>query len=246
MFPTFNLGSLSFPTGPLSALLATWLAIELASRRGQKHGLNYDELLGVLILALVAGIVAARIGHVVVFWSAYRTHLLDILALRPTGLNPLPGIIAAVVGGYAFLVRRRMDPGKVSASILTGLVGGGVLYYLGSFLSGRLVGTISEMPWALPYGNQLRHPVGLYLALGCLPIWIFLWYRDWNPQRELWVGIFCISLLLLFAESFVLYRGVSPIVRWPQLAYLMAAVGSAQLLARGDKQQKRSTILQET
>ncbi len=246
MFPTINLGSLSFPTGPLSAVLATWLAIELASRRGQKHGLSYDELLGVLILALASGIVAARLGHVVIFWSAYQTHFLDILAFRPTGLNPLPGIIGAVVVGYAFLVRRRMDPVKVSASILTGLVGGGVLYFLGSFMSGRLVGTISEMPWALPFGNQLRHPVGLYLALGCLPIWILLWYRDWHPQRELWVGIFCTSLLLLFAEAFVLYRGVSPLLRWPQLAYLIAAVGSAQILARRNSQQKRSTNLQET
>jgi len=246
MFPTVHLGSIAYPTGPLSALLAAWLAMELASRRGQQHGLNYDEVLGGLILTLVTGLVAARLGHVATFWSAYQAHWLDILAFRPTGLHPLPGIVAAVAVGYAFLVRRRMDPVKFGAAVLTGLIGGGVLYFLGSFLSGRLVGTISEMPWALPYGNQLRHPVGLYLGLGCLPIWLLLWYGNWPAQRELWLGLFCASLLLLFTEAFVLYRGASPVVRWPQLAYLAAAVGSALLLARQDRRPDPTTRPQET
>lgn len=232
MFPTVNLGSIAFPTGPLSALLAVWLAMELASRRGQKLGLKYDDLLGGLILALVIGIVAARLAHVMEFWSAYQGHMLDILALRPTGLSAFPGIATAGVAGYGFMVWRRMDPVKVGASVLTGLVGGGVLFFLGAFLSGRIVGTTSELPWALPYGNHLRHPVGLYLSLGCLPIWILLWYRERAPQRELLIGVFCTSLLLLFVEAFVLYRGPTPMVRWPQLAYLLAASGSAFLLAR--------------
>ena len=232
MFPSLNIGSISFPTGPLSALLAVWLAMELASRRGQKHGLNYDHVLGALILALVTGILAARLSHVFEFWSAYQAHPLEILALRPTGLTTMPGIIAAAVSCYVFMIRRRMDPVKVGASVLTGLAGGGVMFFIGSFLSGRIVGTTSELPWALPYGNHLRHPVGLYLALGCLPIWILLWYRDRSAQRELLIGVFFTSLLLLFSEAFVLYRGPTPLVRWPQLAYLMAATGSALLLAR--------------
>ena len=242
MFPTLNLGSIAFPTGPLSALLAAWLAMELASRRGQKHGLRYDDVLGALIVALITGMVAARLGHVVTFWSAYQAHWLDILALRPTGLNPLSGILAAVAAGYVFLVRRRMDPVTFGAAVLTGLLGGGILYFLGSFLSGRLVGIVSEMPWALPYGNHLRHPVGLYLALGCLCIWLLLWYGDWPAQRELWIGLFCASLLLLFAEAFVLYRGASPLVRWPQLAYLAAAAGSALVLARQDRSSGSSSL----
>ncbi len=235
MFPTIQIGSVAFPTGPLSALLAAWLAMELTARRGQKHGLHYDAVLGVLIVALVVGIVAARLGHVVAFWSAYQSHWQDILAFRPTGLNPLPGMVAAVVAGYALLIRRRLAPVPFGAAVLTGLVGGGILYFLGSFLSGRLVGTVSNLPWALPYGNQLRHPVGLYLALGCLAIWVLLWYGDRPAWQELWLGLFCVSLLLLFAEAFVLYRGASPIVRWPQLAYLAAAAGSARLLARPDR-----------
>ena len=108
------------------------------------------------------------------------------------------------------------------------------------------MGTVSDMPWSLPYGNHLRHPVGLYLALGCLLIWLLLWYRDWPAQRELWIGIFCTSLLLLFVEAFVLYKGASPLVRWPQLVYLAAAAGSALLLARQYRQADSATQPQET
>lgn len=232
MYSTLNLGPVALPTGPLSALLAAWLAIELAARMGQRHDLDYDDMLGMFILALGAGIIASRLWHVFSYWSAYRTHLSDILALRPAGLPPWPGYVCAFITAYGFMLVRRLDPVAAGAATLTGLVGGGTIYFLGSFLSGRLIGTVSEAPWALPYGDTLRHPTALYLALGCLFIWLLLWYRDSEARRTLFTGVFLSALLLLITEAFTLYRWYSPGIRWPQVGYLLAAVASATALAR--------------
>lgn len=232
MHPTLTLGSIALPTGPLSALLAAWLAIELAARRARRFGLSYEDVLTGLIIALAAGIAAARIGHGVRFWTVYQTHLQDLFALRPSGLEPWPGAIAAAVALYVFAVRKRLDPVKTAAASMTGLVGGGIVYYFGSFLSGRIVGTVTEAPWATAYGSQMRHPTGLYLAVGCLLLWGFLWYLDAAPRKEFLLGLFGASLLLLFGEAFILYRGPSPILRWPQVAFMAAAACSAWGLSR--------------
>lgn len=232
MYPSLNLGSVALPTGPLSALLAVWLAIELAARRGQRYGLPYDELLGMFMAALAAGIAAARLWHVLSYWSAYRDHLADILALRPTGLAPVPGYVAAFLAAYAYMIARRMDPVAAGAAALAGLAGGGAVYFFGSYLSGRVIGTVSALPWALPYGDATRHPVGIYLALGCVPIWMQAWYGKAEPRKALLRGLFLFALLFLFAEAFTLYRWYNPPIRWPQLGYLLTAVAAATALAR--------------
>ncbi len=232
MFPSLQLGSVSLPTGPLTALLAVWLAIEIAARMGRRHGLQYDDLFGLFMLALTVGILGARLGHVFAFWDVYRAHPGDILSLRPAGLSVLPGVICACVTAYVFLIVRRMDPVIAMAATLTGLVAGGTIYFIGSFLSGRVIGTPSPMPWAVPYGDLFRHPVGLYQALGCALIWLILWYRTLDVSQILLTGLFLCGLLFLFTDAFVIYRWTSPILRWPQVGYLGIAVLSALLLAR--------------
>ncbi len=232
MYSSIQLGSVSLPTGPLTALLAVWLAIEIAARMGRRYNVNYDDLFGMFVVSLVVGVLAARLWHVSSFWEVYRANLWDILSLRPSGLSPTPGLIGAGLAAYGFLIVRKLDPAIAAAATLTGLAAGGTLYFMGSFLSGRVIGTVSDMPWAVPYGDMLRHPVGLYQALGCGFIWVVLWYRNMDIQQVLLLGLFLCSLLFLFTDSFVVYRWDSPLIRWPQAGYLVMAVSSALLLAR--------------
>lgn len=232
MYSSLQLGSVALPTGPLTSLLAVWLAIEIAARMGRRYGVNYDDLFGMFVTALVVGILASRLWHVVSFWEVYQANLLDILSLRPSGLSPLPGLICAGLGAYGFLIVRKLDPAIAAAATLTGLVAGGTLYFMGSFLSGRVIGTVSSLPWSVPYGDMLRHPVGLYQALGCALIWIVLWYRSMDMHQVLLNGLFLCSLLFLFTDAFIVYKWDSPLLRWPQVGYLGMAVLSALLLAR--------------
>ncbi len=232
MYSSLQLGSVSLPTGPLSSLLAVWLAIEIAARMGKRFGVSYDDLFGMCMAALATGILTARLWHVFSFWGVYQTNLLDILSLRPTGLSTVPGLVCACLGAYGFLIVRKLDPTVAAAATLTGLVAGSTLFFMGSFLSGRVIGTVSDMPWAVPYGDMLRHPAGLYQALGCALIWMLLWYRSMDKHQVLLIGLFFCSLLFLFTDTFIVYKTANSLLRWPQAGYLVIAVTSALGLAR--------------
>lgn len=206
MHSTIQLGSVALPAGPLTSLLAVWLATEVAARLGRRYGITYDRMFGLCTSALLAGLVVARLAHVIAFWEVYSQSLLDILALRPGGLTPWPGILGAFAAGWLYLMRFRLDPEPAGAALLTGLVAGGVVWTIGGYLTGRVVGTETSMVWAAMYGEQARHPTGLYQSLGCAAIWALLWYRTLDPRRVLLTGLFLVALLFLATEGFRIGR----------------------------------------
>lgn len=232
MYSTIQFGSLALPTGPLTSLLAIWLAVEISARMGRRYQVNYDDLFGVSMFALLAGLVGARLWHVFTYWDVYRSHLMDILSLRPTGLAPVPGYVCAFIAAYGVMIWRKLDPETAGATILTGLMAGGIVLFTGAFLSGRLIGTLSEAPWAAPYGDTRRHPAGLYQALGCLIVWCILWYRPMEPRRVILSAAFFGALVFLVTEAFIVQKWSGPFVHLPQIGYLLTATGSALILAR--------------
>ena len=224
MHSTIQLGSVALPAGPLTSLLAVWLATEVAARMGRRYGMTYDRMFGLCTTALLAGLVVARLAHVIAFWEVYRQSLLDVLALRPGGLTPWPGIIGAFAAGWLYLMRHRLDPEPAGAALLTGLVAGGVVWAIGGYLTGRVVGTETDMVWAAMYGEQARHPTGLYQSLGCAAIWVLLWYRALDPRRVLLTGLFLVALLFLATEGFRIGRSEALWLDGIQIGWLGLAV----------------------
>ena len=80
MLPVIQLGPLSLPTGPLALLLAVGRAggWRVGVRR---KGLDGDDIYNGGC-GLAAGLVAARLAHVIVYWDAYRTQLLEIFGFN--------------------------------------------------------------------------------------------------------------------------------------------------------------------
>ena len=224
MHSTIQLGSVALPAGPLTSLLAVWLATEVAARMGRRYDLTYDRLFGLCTSALLAGLVVARLAHVIAFWEVYSQSLLDVLALRPGGLTPWPGIIGAFVAGWIYLIRFRLDPEPAGASVLTGLAAGGGVWTIGGYLTGRVVGTETDMVWAAMYGEQARHPTGLYQSLGCAAIWALLWYRTLEPRKVLLTGLFLVAALFLLTEGFRIGRSDELWLDAVQIGWLVLAL----------------------
>ncbi len=235
MYPTLPLGPISLPTGPVFALLAFWFGLETAARYSRRVGGHPDEVWNTGLLAVLAGLIVARLFHAVQFWAIYSAEPLLVFSLRPSGFSWGPGLAAALVGGYAYLWRRRSDPLRVAAALAVGGLATGVVLGVGAHLTGSAVGMPSTLPWAMPHYGELLHPVGYYRALGLL-LWLaamWAWDRGRQPARTLWMAAFGAALVWLIAEAF---RAEPPLLgpfRSGQIAALALALVASLILARG-------------
>ncbi len=178
----------------VGTLLAAWLASKLALKYGQNPDLIWDALPWLL----VAGIVGARIWHVLTppasmqarGWSAnyYFSHPLDALAVWNGGL----GIPGAIIGGsLALYIYCRKT--KTSFAILVDMIAPGrhwgrQLDAGATLINQELYGAPSTLPWAITidpayplpaYQNiATYHPLFLYES-----IWSLL-----NMGLLLWLG----------------------------------------------------------
>ncbi|HXF60382.1 MAG TPA: prolipoprotein diacylglyceryl transferase family protein [Caldilineaceae bacterium] len=234
MYPTLPFGPLSLPTGPVLAIFAAILALDVAGRYGRRLGLDPDDLWNVGLIALAVGLIVARLWNVFQFWSIYQAEPVLIFSLRPSGFEFWPGVVAAAIAGYLYLLGRALDPARVAAALAVGGLAGGVILSISGHATGAILGTLSDAPWALPYFGEPRHPVGLYRAVGlallCLVIWMAADVR--RPGRVIWLSVLGYSLLRLIADSFLQTEALLGSLRLSQVLALLAALVATLALAR--------------
>lgn len=234
MYPTLPFGPLSLPTGPVLAIFAVILTLDIAGRYGRRLGLHPDDVWNVGLIALTAGLIVARLWNVFQFWYIYQSEPLLIFSIRPSGFEFWPGLIAALIAGYVYLFRHALDPLRVAAALAVGALAGNVVLAISGFATGTLLGTDSDAPWALPYFGETRHPVGLYQALASAIVCVLLWFLAdrQRPGRVLLVAVLGYSLLRLVTDGFLAQATLLGSMRASQVIALMVALVVVLLLAR--------------
>ena len=181
------------------AVAAAWLA----EREARRKGLNGELVWDMLVWVLIAGIIGARIWHILtppesmkaagITTQFYLTHPLDALEIWNGGL----GIPGAVVGGLLALLiytRRHHLNFAVWADIAApALALGQAIGRWGNFVNHELYGAPTNLPWKIyiPPENRLPgfqdvsyyHPLFLYeslwdLANMALLLWLSRRYED--------------------------------------------------------------------
>lgn len=243
MYPTLPLGPLSLPTAPFVILLAVTFGLEMAGRYGRRTGLNADAIWNTGLLAILTGLVVARLWNVLAFWPIYLDEPLLLFSLRPSGFVLWPGVVAALIAGYWSLWRQALDPVCVVAAFAVGGVAASIIWSAGAYLTGELVGTRTELPWALPYFGELRHPVALYQAFGLWLLFVMLWVnsRRLTPGRTILLAGFGYSVLRLVTDAFMADAATVGGLRVTQIVALTAALFCSLLLARTANQSAPTT-----
>jgi prolipoprotein diacylglyceryltransferase len=179
--------------------------LEIAGRYGRRLGLFADDVWNTGLIALLGGLIVARLWNVLQFWSVYTHEPLLVLSIRPSGFAFWPGVCAVLLIGYLYLLRRALPPMRIGAAFVVGGVAAGIVLSIGAFLTGSLLGTPSTGPWALPYFDELRHPVALYQAVGLWLVFIFLWARTppRRPGRTMHLALWGYALVRLITDAFV-------------------------------------------
>jgi phosphatidylglycerol---prolipoprotein diacylglyceryl transferase len=186
----------------IAFLVGTWLAL----RESRRLGLDEDQVVTVILVALVAGVVGARTLYVAEHLRDFRGTYLSVLALWQGGLTLYGGIVAGTVAGL-FVARRTGLPMWVTADALApSLVLGTVFGRVGCFLNGCCYGHPTRLPWGvvfpadsfagLEFGPAPVHPAQLYFAAAGLVLFVL----GWLVRRRMRVpGVLFWSLIALLA-----------------------------------------------
>lgn len=246
-----NLDPIAFTLGPLTVrwyglayvagfALAAFIIYRVARR--WRLGMSEDNLLTLMVCAIVGVVIGGRLGYVLFYGDGYYlAHPLEILAFSQGGMSFHGGLVGLLIGG-AVAARLTHIPYLTLADM--GAVAAPIGLFFGrcaNFVNGELWGAPTDWPIGVVFGGAAgmmpRHPSQLYeavlegLVIFCV---LFALSRKVPPRPR---GTFVGAFLLLYG----VFRFLIEFVREPdaQLGYLwggwltMGQVLSAPLVIAG-------------
>lgn len=219
------------------------LALFYVMKRRSQFGLSSDNIIDVLIWALPAGIIGARLYYVVFNFSLYKNNLLDIFKIWNGGLAIYGGIIGAIIAIYIFSKVKKIKFGAILDIGAYGFLIGQAVGRWGNFINreafGRQTEIFCRMGLTDAAGNTIFvHPTFLYESLwnvlGLLLLHIFskLGKRRYDGQifamYVTWYGFGRMLIEGLRTDS--LYIG-STGIRVSQLLAALTVIGGLVFLA---------------
>ena len=238
VYPILNVGPAAIQLPGLILLLGFWLSLNLAGRRAKAAGLGEDVVLNAGFVALLAGLLGARLGFVALHWSAYQRDLSGILALTTGALSTPLGLLFGLVTAMVYLRRHRpsipvaLDALAPALALMFAFVG------LADLSGGSAYGAVSDLPWAIELWGARRHPTQIYdLLVALATLGLLLWLHSRRPFD----GFLFLSFLLvlggarLFLEAFRADPWLLPGgYRAVQVVGLIAVILSLWLMSRRD------------
>jgi phosphatidylglycerol---prolipoprotein diacylglyceryl transferase len=192
MFPTLQLGPLAIPVAPLSLILGVWLGLSLTEKFAKKRGQNADALYNLTFIAILSGIVGARLFFAVQNFSAFAQTPLSLFSRETGSLDPFGGFAFALLAAllYGRRANLKLWPTLDSLTPLFAVfaIGMGVA----RLASGTAFGMETSLPWGIELWGAIRHPTQVY-EIG-LALIILLWLGWWARDQQTGSG----SLFLLF------------------------------------------------
>ncbi|HJW84919.1 MAG TPA: prolipoprotein diacylglyceryl transferase family protein [Anaerolineae bacterium] len=227
MLPIIQVGPLVVPSRGLILLATFWVASWVAERAAKRLGLRGDDVYNLGFYGLVAGLLGARLGYVIQYWSVYQNDLGAIFALNLNTLSPAAGLLAALAVAYWYARRKRIVNRRLLDALTPGLVVFAAGLALADLASGDGYGAPAQLPWSINLWGELRHPTQIYHLLAASAIGVVVW-RSSRPFDGAHFGL-CVALYAasrLFLETFhgdsEIFAGVRVVQVWSLIALVIA------------------------
>ena len=188
-------------------------------KRAHQEGITTDDILDVILVAVVVSVIGARLYYVVFYGGLDSFY--DLIAVWQGGL----AIYGAVIGGIISLIIMALIK-KVSPLVLldigaSSIILGQAIGRWGNFVNIEAFGEATTLPWRMGIGFdgvilEYVHPTFLYESLwniiGFGLIWYFYNHKRYNGQVLLtylaWYGFGRMLIEGLRTDSLLLMPGV--------------------------------------
>ncbi len=204
MLPTLQIGPLALPTHPLLLILGFYLGLWLAEKVAARRGLNPDHLYNAGFYAAIAAVVAGRLGHVILFFSAYLSDPFSIFSPNLAAFQPLAALLGAIAVFVWYQRKYQVPVLPLLDALFVGALATAAMMAFADALNGLNFGEASTLPWAINQWDATRHPVQLYEMLGTVIVIAIIWhYLDrLRPGEAALAAIGGYAAVRLVADAF--------------------------------------------
>ncbi len=257
---TLSIGPLDFRLYGMMIALGVVAAVLITQRRWTARGGAADDISAIAVWAVPAGIVGARIYHVLTDLGDYTDDPVSALYIWQGGLGIWGAIAGGIVGGWFVARQRGLDVVALLDAVVPGLLVAQAIGRLGNWFNRELFGRPTELPWGLeiPAGDRppafldaaTFHPTFAYEALWNLALAgvLVLVARRWTSARPgsifgLYVAGYCagrvwIEMLRIDPAQQILGQRLNV---WTSILVGGAAVAWLALANRGRSPATRSS-----
>ena len=173
-----HFGRFSLPTYGFLAAVGLLAGLAIGVRNAGRSGMDPDKTWNAGILAILAGILGAKLLLVVTDWSFFRAHPGEIFSLTTLQAGGVwsGGFAAAVLVPWWYIRRNHMSALNTCDVFAPGIALGHAIGRLGCFAAGCCWGKPTTLPWGVTFTNPLAallvgtplgvrlHPTQLYEA----------------------------------------------------------------------------------
>ena len=190
-----KIGGLELRAYGLAIALGVIAAVWIARRRWAARGGDPDDISRIALWAVLAGLIGARLYHVLTDLDRFEGRWLHVFAVWEGGLG-IPGGLIAGVGTGAYIAHRRGLPvAQLLDVVAPALPVAQAIGRLGNWFNQELFGRPTDLPWGLEIDPAHRpagylgvatfHPTFLYEALWNLALagGLVLWERHHPDSR---------------------------------------------------------------
>ncbi|MBJ7505561.1 MAG: prolipoprotein diacylglyceryl transferase [Acidimicrobiaceae bacterium] len=206
-----ELGPLNLSAYGFMIALGAIAGTRLLGRRLERHGWGTsDDASTIAMIAVPAGVIGARLYHVITDWERFDGRLIDTVKIWKGGLGIWGGVAVGVVVGVVVARRRGLGIANTLTAVAPALPLAQAIGRWGNWFNQELFGRPTTLPWGLeidarhlPDGYELGtlfHPTFLYESLGCLLLVVLLVQLE--RRRTLRPGL----LFLCYTSGYTVLR----------------------------------------
>jgi phosphatidylglycerol:prolipoprotein diacylglycerol transferase len=165
-------------------LIGIVAGVSLTFYLAKRNGIPEETILTAAVWAVVAGLIGARLTHVLDNLDTYLNDPLSILALHEGGLGWYGGLIGGILAVLIYARIRKFPLARFADAAGFGVLLGLAIGRIGCTINGDAYGTPTSLPWGLVYTHPdafatplvAGHPAPVYEILWIGLVLAVMWW----------------------------------------------------------------------